>query len=98
MKEEKMLKPLADRVIIKQSEAEVKTKSGIVLPGSAQDKPNQGEVVAVGPGKRTDEGKLVALDVKVGDLVVYSSYAGMKFKLDDEEVIIISESDILAKY
>ncbi len=93
-----MLKPLADRVIIKQSEAEVKTKSGIVLPGSAQDKPNQGEVVAVGPGKRTDEGKLVALDVKVGDLVVYSSYAGMKFKLDDEEVIIISESDILAKY
>jgi len=93
-----MLKPLADRVIIKQSEAEVKTKSGIVLPGSAQDKPNQGEVVAVGPGKRTDEGKLVALDVKVGDVVVYSSYAGTKFKLDTEELIIISESDILAKY
>ncbi len=93
-----MLKPLADRVIIKQSEAEVKTKSGIVLPGSAQDKPNQGEVVAVGSGKRTDEGKLIAVDVKVGDVVVYSSYAGTKFKLDDEELIIISESDILAKY
>lgn len=93
-----MLKPLADRVIIKQSEAEVTTKSGIVLPGSAQDKPTKGEVVAVGPGKLTDDGKLVALNLKVGDIVVYSNYAGTKFKLDDEEIIIINESDILAKY
>jgi chaperonin GroES len=93
-----MLKPLADRVIIKQSEAEVTTKSGIVLPGSAQDKPTKGEVVAVGPGKVTDDGKLVALNLKVGDIVVYSNYAGTKFKLDDEEIIIINESDILAKY
>ena len=93
-----MLKPLADRVIVKQSEAEVKTKSGIVIPDSAQDKPNQGEVVAVGPGKRLDDGKLVALDLKVGDVVVYSSYAGTKFKLDGTELLIISETDILAKY
>jgi chaperonin GroES len=93
-----MLKPLADRVIIKQSEAEVTTKSGIVLPGSAQDKPTKGEVVAVGPGKVSDDGKLVAVNLKVGDIVVYSNYAGTKFKLDDEEIIIINESDILAKY
>jgi chaperonin GroES len=93
-----MLKPLGDKVIVKQSEAEVKTKSGIVLPDSAQDKPNQGEIVAVGPGKRLDDGKVASMDLKVGDLIVYSSYAGTKFKLDGEELLIISESDILAKY
>ena len=93
-----MLKPLADRVIVKQRQGEVKTKSGIVIPDSAQDKPNQGEVVAVGPGKKTDDGKVIDLDIKKGDVVVYSSYAGTKFKLEGEELLIISESDILAKY
>ncbi len=93
-----MLKPLADRVIIKQTEAEVKTKSGIVLPDSAQDKPNEGKIVAVGPGKRSDDGTVIGLDVKVGDVVIYSSYAGTKFKFDGEELLIIGESDILAKY
>jgi len=92
-----MLKPLGDKVIVKPSKGEEKTKSGIVLPDSAKDKPNEGEVVAAGPGKKTDEGKVIPLDIKKGDIVVYTSYSGTKIKINDEEYLIISESDILAK-
>jgi len=89
------LVPLADRVVIKQIEAEETTKSGIVLPGSAQEKPQMAEVVAVGPGGIVD-GKEVKMEVKVGDHVIYSQYAGTKAKLDGVEYIIVRENDILA--
>lgn len=89
------LKPLGDRVVIKQLEAEEKTKSGIVLPGSAKEKPQEAEVVAVGPGGVVD-GKEVKMEVKVGDRVIYSKYAGTEVKIDKEEYIIVRQSDILA--
>ena len=85
------LKPLFDRVVIKAIETEERTASGIVLPGSAQEKPQLAEVIAVGPG--TDETKMV---VKVGDKVVYSKYAGSEIKIDNKEVVIIRQTDILA--
>ena len=85
------IKPLGDRVLIKRVEAEEKTKSGIVLPGSAQEKPQMAEVLAVGPG--TDE---VKMEVAVGDKVIYSQYAGTKAKLDGTEYIIVRQNDILA--
>ena len=85
------IKPLADRVLVKPAAAEEKTASGIVLPGSAQEKPQLAEVIAVGPG--TEDAEMV---VKVGDKVVYSKYAGSEFKLDNKEVIIIRQTDILA--
>ncbi|MBR6228165.1 MAG: co-chaperone GroES [Eubacterium sp.] len=89
------LVPLADRVVLKQLDAEETTKSGIVLPGSAQEKPQQAEVVAVGPGGMVD-GKEVAMQVKKGDQVIYSRYAGTDVKLDGEEFVIVRQSDILA--
>lgn len=89
------LKPLGDRVVIKQLEAEEKTKSGIVLPGSAKEKPQEAEVVAVGPGGMQD-GKEVKMEVKVGDRVIYSKYAGTEVKLDGDEYIVVRQSDILA--
>ncbi len=89
------LVPLADRVVLKQLDAEEKTKSGIVLPGTAQEKPQQAEVVAVGPGGMVD-GKEVAMAVKKGDQVIYSRYAGTDVKLDGEEYVIVRQSDILA--
>ncbi len=85
------LKPLFDKVVIKAIETEEKTASGIVLPGSAQEKPQLAEVIAVGPG--TEDNKMV---VSVGDKVVYSKYAGSEFKLDGKDVVIIRQSDILA--
>ena len=85
------LVPLGDRVVLKQVEAEETTKSGIVLPGAAKEKPQQGEVIAVGPG--TDE---VKMEVAVGDQVIYSKYAGTEVKLDDEEYVVVKQSDILA--
>lgn len=88
------LRPLGDRVVVKPIEPEVKTKSGIVLPETAQDKSNQAKVIAVGPGFYQD-GKLVAPEVKVGDVVVYSEYAGQKVKVDGEEHQIIRLDDIL---
>jgi chaperonin GroES len=91
-----MLKPLGDRVVIEAVKVVEKTKSGIVLPDSAKDKPNEGAVVAVGPGKKTDEGKVIPLDVKVGDTVIYSSYSGTTVKVDEDEYLIVSESDVLA--
>lgn len=89
------LVPLEDRVILKQLEAEETTASGIVLPNSAKEKPQQAEVIAVGPGKKAD-GKDVVMQVKVGDKVIYSKYAGTEVKLEDEEFIIVKQSDILA--
>ena len=89
------LVPLADRVVLKQLDAEEKTKSGIVLPGTAQEKPQQAEVVAVGPGGMVD-GKEVAMAVKKGDQVIYSRYAGTDVKLDGEEYVIVRQGDILA--
>lgn len=89
------LVPLADRVVLKQLVAEEKTKSGIVLPGQAQEKPQQAEVVAVGPGGMVD-GKEVKMEVAVGELVIYSKYAGTEVKVDGEEYIIVKQNDILA--
>ena len=89
------LVPLGDRVVLKQLEAEETTKSGIVLPGQAQEKPQQAEVIAVGPGGVVD-GKEVKLEVKTGDKVIYSKYAGTEVKLDGEEYIIVKQNDILA--
>ena len=89
------LRPLADRVVIKSVEAVETTKSGIVLPGSAKEKPQMAEVVAVGPGGLLD-GKEINMLVKEGDKVIYSEYAGTKVKLDGEEVIIVRQADILA--
>jgi len=89
------LVPLADRVVLKQLVAEETTKSGIVLPGQAKEKPQQAEVIAVGPGGMVD-GKEVKMQVKVGDRVIYSKYAGTEVKLDDEEYIIVKQNDIVA--
>ena len=91
------LQPLADRVLVKPIEKEEKTKSGIYLPDTAKEKPQEGEVLAVGPGKMTDDGKRIPLDLKVGDTVIYAKYGGTEIKVDDEDLIILRESDILAK-
>lgn len=91
-----MLKPLGDRVVIRVLEQEEKTASGIFLPDTAKEKPSQGEVVAVGPGKVQDDGKRVALDVKVGDKIIFSKYAGTEVKFEGQKYLIVSERDILA--
>jgi len=91
------LHPLADRIVVRPIEAEEKTKTGIYLPDTAKEKPQEGKVVAVGPGRLSEEGKRIVMDVKVGDIVVYSKYGGTEIKVDDEELIILRESDILAK-
>lgn len=90
------LVPLADRVVVKAIEQEEMTKGGIVLPDTAKEKPQEGEVLAVGSGRLLDNGERVPLEVKVGDRVVYSKYGGTEIKLDGEEYIILRESDILA--
>ena len=89
------LVPLGDRIVLKQLEAEETTKSGIVLPGQAQEKPQQAEVIAVGPGGMVD-GKEVKMEVAVGDKVIYSKYACTEVKMDDTEYIIVKQSDVLA--
>lgn len=89
--------PLADRVVIKPSDEEEITKGGLILPDTAKEKPQEGKVMAVGPGRLDDSGKRIALEVKVGDKVVYSKYAGTEFTEDDDELLIVRESDILAK-
>jgi len=91
-----VIKPLADRVVIKVLTQEERTKGGIVLPDTAKDKPQDGEVVAVGPGKILDNGTKVAPEVKVGDRVVFSKYSGTEIKIDGDEYLILRESDILA--
>ena len=91
------LEPLADRIIVKPEAKEEKSKSGIIIPDTAKEKPMEGKVLAVGPGKLTDDGKRVAMDVKVGDIVLYAKYGGTEIKVDGEELMILHESDILAK-
>jgi len=90
------LKPLGDRVIVKPAEAETETKSGLVIPDSAKEKPQRGEVVAVGEGKRNDDGERIAVDVKVGDVVWYGKYGGQDIKIDGVEYKILEERDIYA--
>ncbi len=91
------LQPLADRVVIRPIEREEVTKGGIILPDTVKEKPQEGEIVAVGPGRLSDDGKSIKVDVKVGDRVVYARYAGTEIKVDDEDLVILRESDILAK-
>ena len=90
------LRPLGDKILIKRVEAESKTKSGIVLPDAAKEKPKRGKIVAVGNGRRTDKGEIVPLTVKKGDDVIFASYAGTEVKIDGEEVLVLSEDDVLA--
>lgn len=90
------LKPLADRVVVKPSKAEEKTKGGIIVPDTAKEKPVWGEVIAAGPGRISDEGKQIALEVKVGDKVLYGKYSGTEVTVDSEELLIMRESDIFA--
>lgn len=89
------LEPLADRILVKPIEREEKTKGGLYLPDTAKEKPQEGKVLAVGPGKLTDDGKRLPMDVKVGDTVLYARYGGTEYKLGDEEMMILRESDIL---
>jgi len=89
------IRPLQDRVIVKRLEEEEKTKGGIIIPDSAKEKPQQGKVVAVGKGKVADDGKLIKLDVKAGDRILFSKYAGTEVKIEDEEHLIMREDDIL---
>jgi len=91
-----MIKPLGDRVVIKALEREEVTKSGIVLPDTAKEKPQEGKIVAVGTGKLLDNGVRVALDVKEGDKVIFSKYAGTEVKIDGQDYLILSERDVLA--
>ena len=91
------LQPMGDRLVVKPMQSEEKTKSGIYLPDTAKEKPQEGKVIAVGPGRMTDEGKRIAPDVAVGDIVLYTKYGGSEIKIDGEEFIIMRESDILAK-
>jgi chaperonin GroES len=90
------LRPLHDRLIVKRVDAETKTASGIVIPGAAAEKPDQGVVLAVGSGKRDDSGKIIPMDVKVGDKVLFGKYAGQSVKVDGDEVMVMREDDIMA--
>jgi len=91
------IKPLADRVVVKPIEREKVSKGGIVLPDTAKEKPQEGKVMAVGDGRLSEDGKRIPMDVKVGDIVIYAKYGGAEIKIDDEELMILRESDILAK-
>ena len=90
------LKPLGDRVVIRPLVKEEVTKGGIILPDTAKEKPQEGKIIAVGPGRLDENGKRIAMDVKRGDKVIYAKYAGSEVKLNDEELLILRESDILA--
>ena len=90
------LRPLGDRVVVRPTEKEEMTKSGIVLPDTAKEKPQEGEVIAVGPGKLGDDGKILPMEVKEGDKVLFAKYAGSEIKLDDQEYLILRDTDILA--
>ncbi|MBP2151828.1 co-chaperone GroES [Xanthobacter autotrophicus DSM 597] len=88
-------RPLHDRVVVKRIEAEQKSAGGIIIPDTAKEKPQQGEVVAVGPGARNEKGELVALDVKAGDIVLFGKWSGTEVKIDGQDLLIMKESDIL---
>jgi chaperonin GroES len=89
------IRPLHDRVIVKRLDQERKTASGIVIPDNAAEKPDQGEIMAVGPGKRDENGKIIALDVKVGDKVLFGKYSGQTVKVEGEELLVMREEDIM---
>ncbi len=91
------IQPLADRVVVKPIEREEVTKGGIVIPDTVKERPQEGKVVAVGPGRVSEDGKRIAMDIQVGDIVIYAKYGGTEIKIDDEELMILRESDILAK-
>lgn len=91
------LEPLGDRIVVKPLAREEVTKGGIIIPDTAKEKPQEGEVVAVGPGRVSDSGKRIAMEVAVGDKVVYNKYSGTEFKIDDVEYMILRESDVIAK-
>lgn len=91
------LQPLGDRLVVKPIEGEEKTKGGIILPDTAKEKPQEGKVLAVGPGRLSEDGKRIAMEVKVGDVVLYVKYGGTEIKIDGEELMVLRESDILAK-
>jgi chaperonin GroES len=88
-------KPLHDRVLVKRIEQEEKTKGGIIIPDTAKEKPQEGEIIAVGPGGRDDDGKVIPLDVKAGDRVLFGKWSGSEVKIDGEELLIMKESDLL---
>jgi chaperonin GroES len=88
-------RPLHDRVVVKRVEQEEKTKGGIIIPDTAKEKPQEGEVIAVGPGGRDEDGELIPLDVKAGDRVLFGKWSGTEVKIDDEELLIMKESDLL---
>ena len=90
------LRPLQDRVIVERIDSETKTASGIVIPDAAAEKPDQGEILAVGPGKKTDKGDLVAMNVKVGDRVLFGKYSGQTVKVDGDELLVMKEDDLFA--
>jgi chaperonin GroES len=90
------MKPLADRVVVRPLEAEEKTASGLYIPDTAKEKPQQGEVVAVGPGKIADDGKKIVMEVKVGDRILYGKYSGTEVRIDGDDLLIMRESDIFA--
>jgi chaperonin GroES len=91
------LQPLGDRVVVKPMEGEEVTKGGIILPDTAKEKPQEGKVLAIGPGRLSEDGKRIAMEVKVGDVVLYVKYGGTEVKIDGEELMILNERDILAK-
>ena len=91
------LEPLADRLVVRPIEREEVTKGGIVLPDTAKEKPQEGKVLAVGLGRLSEDGKRIAMDIKVDDIVIHAKYGGTEIKIDDEELLILSESNILAK-
>ena len=88
-------RPLGDRVLVRRVEEEAKTKGGIIIPDTAKEKPQEGEVIAVGPGARDEDGKRVALDVKAGDRILFGKWSGTEVKIDGEDLIIMKESDVL---
>jgi chaperonin GroES len=90
------LKPMGDRVVVKPKSREETTKSGLVLPDTASERPQQGEVLSVGPGRVLDNGKRAAVDINQGDTVLFAKYSGTEFKLEDEDLLILSERDVLA--
>jgi len=94
-KQQMKFRPLHDRVVVKRVEGEEKTKGGIIIPDTAKEKPQEGEVIAVGPGARNEDGEVVALDVKAGDRVLFGKWSGTEVKIDGEDLLIMKESDLL---
>jgi len=88
-------RPLHDRIVVRRVSSEEKTKGGIIIPDTAKEKPQEGEVIAVGPGARNDQGQIVALDVKVGDRILFGKWSGTEIKIDGEELLIMKEADVM---